>query len=76
MNRRIRKIAAHHLLLPDGTTCGRSLVEINSSGRVTRWCPLNREEPQTEWLGGSIRLCKGDDGTLLAYHNGQIMTCE
>lgn len=59
-----RKIAVHHLQLPDGTTCGPSVVEYTHCGQVIQWHPLDREEPQTEWLGGTVRLCKGDDGRL------------
>ena len=66
MSQRTRKIAVHHLQLPDGTICGQSVVVLNLSGQVIRWYPLSQEESQTEWLGGTVRLSKGDDGILMA----------
>ena len=62
-----RKIGVHHLVLPDGTSLGKSVVELDSSGQVTRWHPLDREEPQTEWLGGTVHLFKGDDDKLTVH---------
>lgn len=67
MNQRTRKIAVHHLVLPDGSSLGKSVVELNSSGQVTHWHPLDREEPQTEWLGGTVHLFKGDDDKLTVH---------
>lgn len=66
MSQRTRKIAVHHLQLPDGTLCGQSVVVLNLSGQVIRWYPLSQEESQTEWLGGTVRLFKGNDGILMA----------
>ena len=66
MSQRTRKIAVHHLQLPDGTTLGPSVVEYTPNGQVIHWHPLDREESQTEWLGGTARLFKGDDGILMA----------
>lgn len=66
MSQKTRKIAVHHLRLPDGTTYGQSVVELNPCGQVIHWHPLDREEPQTEWLGGTARLFKDDDGILMA----------
>ena len=59
-----RKIGVHHLVLPDGTSLGKSVVELDSSGQVTRWHPLDREEPRTEWLGGTMFLSKGNEEGL------------
>ena len=64
MNQRTRTIAVHHLVLPDGSSLGKSVVELNSSGQVTHWHPLDREEPQTEWVGGTIFLSQGNEEGL------------
>ena len=67
MSQRTRKIAVHHLQLPDGTTCGPSVVEFFPNGQVIHWHPLDREEPQTEWLGGTVHLFKVDDDKLTVH---------
>ena len=52
-----RKIAVHHLVLPDGTCQGQAVVELDrQSGEVIRWYPLLQEEPFVEWVGGTYRL--------------------
>ena len=61
MNQATRKLAVHHLVLPDGTRYGQSVVELNSSGKVTHWHPLDRAEPRTEWVGGTLYLSKADE---------------
>ena len=49
----LRRIAASHITLPDGTQLHNHVVEL-WEGRVVNYYPLEGELPMTEWLGGSI----------------------
>jgi len=48
------KRAYHDIILPDGTRqAGPVVVETDTAGQLVGWHMLEREEPSTEWLGGT-----------------------
>ena len=51
-----RRLACHHLILPDGTACGMSVVEVDTKGRYLSHHPLLGEEPFVEWVGGTLNF--------------------
>ena len=51
------KRAYHDILLPDGTLQqGPVVVETDEDGHFLRWHFLIKEEPLTEWLGGTYEV--------------------
>ena len=69
----IRRLAVNELWTEDGNRLTPCVVEL-SSGWVTAYYRLERELPQTEWIGGTIRLRKDCNGRLRAYHNESLLT--
>ena len=59
-NNSLRRIAASHITLPDGTQLHNHVVEL-WEGRVVNYYPLEGELPMTEWLGGSIIITEGGE---------------
>ena len=50
------KRAYHDILLPDGTLQkGPIVVETDKFGRIINWHKLEKEEPFTEWIGGTYK---------------------
>lgn len=49
----MRRIAAKHVVMPNGTTFTNHVVEIMDSRLVNHY-PLQGEIEMTEWLGGTI----------------------
>lgn len=49
----MRRVAANHIILPDGTTLHNHVVELYQ-GKILNIYPLSGEIPLTEWLGGTI----------------------
>ena len=66
--RRVRRVAAHHLLKDSQTVSGLCVVEVQD-GLVMNWFPLTHEIEHTEWLGGDIVLKRDNNGGLRAFHN-------
>lgn len=60
MEEGLRRIAAHTIILPDGSRLQGQVVELYG-GRVVNYYPLEGELPMTEWLGSCVRLSA--DGT-------------
>ncbi len=60
-----RRIAAHRVLLEDGSTVQMAVVTL-IDGKIHSVTPLCGEQPMTEWLGGEIELRLGG-----AYWNGK-----
>lgn len=52
----MRKIAAHRIVLEDGTLLHSEVVVLDDSGRVQKHYPLQGEEPFLEWYPGEIDL--------------------
>ena len=71
MKRTSRRIAANEVVV-DGERRGQCVVEI-TSGTVTACYPLDGELPHTEWLGGTVVLRTGADGSLRAYKNENLI---
>ena len=67
-----RRIACNELILPEGQSKTLCVITLEQ-GYVVRMHPLEREEPQTEWLQGTITLKKQNDG-LRAYYKGKLLT--
>lgn len=63
----IRRIAAHQVLLEDGTVLQMAVVTL-SEGKVLSVSPLCGEQPMTEWLGGEIEVRQGR-----AYWKGKYL---
>lgn len=51
----LRRIAAHVIILPDGSRLKGQVVELYG-GRVVNYYPLDGELPMTEWLGNCVRI--------------------
>ncbi len=69
---KIRRMAAHWLMMPDGQCRTQWVVEIRS-GRVSDYYPLKEELPFTEWLNGTIQLEENADGSLSAFYEGKMI---
>lgn len=71
MQKRFRRIAANEVIV-----CGKRLelciVEIDSAV-VTDYYQFSEEQPQTEWLGGTVIIEKDKDNCLRAYKNGNLI---
>ena len=68
-----RKIAVHHLILPEQSlSLTQAVVEIQS-GEVCRYYHFDQEQAATEWWGGSIELRHDAEGILRAWRNQQII---
>lgn len=64
-----RCLAAHQILLPDGTAITLGAIEI-AEGVVVKWYPLAGEQARTEWMGGTIEIRKEGE-SLIAYKNNK-----
>lgn len=62
-----RRIAAHRVLLEDGSAVEMAVVTL-IDGKVHAVSPLCGEQPMTEWLGGEIEVRQGK-----AYWNGKCL---
>ena len=69
---RVRRCAAHQILMPNGDTLDMGVVEVQN-GEVVGCYALQGEPPMTEWLGGKIEIKPDDNGVLRAYHQGQTL---
>lgn len=67
---KVRRLAAHDIIFPDGTQKVLGVVEI-VGGKVNRVYPLEGEQARTEWVAGTIELRAAPDGSLTAYKNNQ-----
>lgn len=64
MDNSFRRIAAHVIILPDGSRLQGQVVELYG-GRVVNVYPLEGELPMTEWLGSCVEI-NADGTTTLA----------
>lgn len=69
-NERMKRYAAHQIVLEDGTAIEQGIVELSDGGIVARTFPFRHEQPMTEWLGGVIEVKADEAGRLRAYHHG------
>ena len=67
---RMKRYAAHQIVLGDGTAIEQGIVELSDGGVVARTFPFWHEQPMTEWLGGVIEVKADEAGRLRAYHHG------
>lgn len=67
---RMKRYAAHQIVLEDGTAIEQGIVELSDGGVVARTFPFWHEQPMTEWLGGVIEVKADEAGRLRAYHHG------
>ena len=67
---RLRRIACHELILPNGQRLTHYVVEILNGCMVNQY-PLLQELPNTEWFVGRVILKKSDDGHIQAYYNNK-----
>ena len=65
---RLRRIACHELILPNGQRLTHYVVEILNGYMVNHY-PLLQEIPNTEWLIGQVVLKEGDEGRIQAFYN-------
>lgn len=65
---RVRRVAAHRIIHPDGKEQEMGVVLI-AHGVVTGCSPLQGEPPFTEWIGGTIELRTNENGQVTAYKN-------
>lgn len=66
----IRKVAATRVYLNTLEFRTNHVVEL-ADGIVATHYPLTAEQPQTEWLGGTIIICN-----QCAYHTKKVLTTE
>lgn len=52
----MKKIAAHHIVLPDGTVLHQEVVVIDDNGNVISHHKLQHEEAFVEWFPGTVEL--------------------
>lgn len=52
----MRKIAAHRIVLPDGTVLHKEIVVLDDQNRVVDHYPLVREEANVEFYVGEYHL--------------------
>lgn len=52
----MRKIAAHRVVLPDGTVFCKEVVVVDEDGRILSHRPLRGEEASVEWYPGEVAL--------------------
>ncbi len=69
---RLRRIASHQVLMPDGQLLRQAVVEMKD-GVVVRCFPLVEELPQTEWLSGEVTIRKDTEGFLRAYYENKMI---
>ncbi len=67
---RLRKIACHQIVFEDFATQKMSVVELED-GVVVRHYPLVGEQPQTEWMTGTIYLRCDNLGLLRAFYENK-----
>jgi len=67
---KLRKIACHQIVFEDSTSQKMQLVELDD-GVVMRCYPLKGEQPQTEWMSGSIYLRHDKMGLLRAFYENK-----
>ena len=65
MSAAFRRVGAHRVIDKD-QVLRQAVVEI-SHGHVVSYYPFVDELPVTEWLGGTIQLCRDTRGALRAY---------
>lgn len=65
----MRKVAAHEVILPDGTKHCPGIVELRA-GAVTKTYSFEAEQAGTEWLGGTIEI-RQEGESLKAYKNNK-----
>ena len=70
--KQLRRIACNELITSEGQHLTLQCLTIEK-GYVVRMHPLEREEAQTEWMQGQIKLIK-DEGGLCAYYQGKRLT--
>ncbi len=64
----MRRIAVHEALI-DNLVVELCAIEMDDDGRVVSWYPLQREQANTEWLGGVVRIARDADGIRRVYKN-------
>jgi len=69
MDWKTRRVAAHEVVLPDGSVLTLAVVEL-VEGRVVNYYTFSQELPLTEWMGGTIQVVE-EDGQLIAYWHHQ-----
>ncbi|WP_155808488.1 hypothetical protein [Xylanibacter brevis] len=67
---KLKKIACHQIVFEDHSIQSMAVVELED-GFVTRCYPLEGEQPQTEWLSGTIKLQRDNQGLMKAFYNGK-----
>lgn len=68
----MRRVGAN-TVITETETLNQAVVEIYDD-RVVNYYEFHDELPMTEWLGGSIRLTRDDDGILRAIKDGTTIT--
>lgn len=81
----MRKIAVHELIVEDDALHDRveeveakphdmemAVIEI-SDGIVTDYYPFTDEQPQTEWIGGTVILRRNKQGLIQAFKNNRLL---
>lgn len=71
----MRRVGAHEVRLPDGTTLRRAVVEIEQ-GRVVNYYEFTDELPMTEWLGGVLTIERSDEGILVCRQGDRRVKSE
>lgn len=51
-----RKLAYHHIVLPDGNREDMVVVEVDEQGHYLSHHALQGEEPFVEWVGGTFEI--------------------
>ena len=51
-----RKLAYHHIILPNGEKQDMVVVEVDEQGHYLSHYPLQGEEPFVEWVGGTYSM--------------------
>ena len=62
----MRKVAAHRVILTDGTILQMEVVTLDESGQVLEHHKLTHEEAGVEWYGGEYRIQLGEEMTSTA----------
>lgn len=62
----MKKIAAHRVILVDGTVLPMEVVTLDESGQVVEHHKLTHEEAGVEWYGGEYRIQLGEEMTSTA----------
>lgn len=67
-----RRCGAHEVWLANGEVLRQAVVEIEE-GRVVNYYEFHDELPLTEWLGGTVRVDRDEEGFLRAYYMGKLL---